>query len=313
MFCTVTCNPSLDYTLSLPSLCVGQVNRAAAAALTPGGKGVNVARMARRLGLPVRAAGFAGGFTGDALARALAEEGVETAFLAPGTGCTRINVKLLDGRTATELNAPGPAAAESAWEALESSLAGLGAGDVLVLSGSVPPGAGQGVYGRLAAGPAARGALVAVDAEGPLLLQALAARPFLVKPNREELAALFGQPVDTFARARAGAARLQAAGARHVLVSMGADGAVLLAEDGTCYAAAAPSGAVRSAVGAGDAMVAGFLAGWLAGGAPAPALCWGIAAGSAWAFAGGPPSGETVHRFLGQIAAKPLATGGEIE
>lgn len=313
MIYTVTCNPALDYALRLPALEPGRVNRAAAARLSAGGKGINVARVLRALGVPATALSFRAGTTGRALEAALAEEGLAARLIALPAGQTRINVKVHAGAgPETELNAPGPALTADALALLEQALAALGPGDGLVLAGSVPPDTDSGLYGRLAALAEERGAFAAVDAEGPLLLRALAARPLLIKPNHQELGALFGCTVASAAQAYPLARRLQEAGARHVLVSLGAAGAALLDEEGGWHTAPAPRGEARSAVGAGDAMVAGFLAAWLAGaGAPA-ALCRAVAAGSAAAFFGGAPDAQHVARLEAAVRAR-LATGGESE
>ena len=297
MIATVTFNPALDYTLRLERLRPGELNRAEGESLRFGGKGINVSVMLGRLGVESTALGFSAGFTGLALEEGLARAGVRAGFVRLPGGLTRINVKIR-AEEETELNGRGPAIPPEVLEALLARLDSLSAGDFLVLAGSVPAGLPGGVYGRILDRLAGRGVEAVVDAEGELLREALPRRPFLVKPNRRELEGFFGRPLPGEGELRDCAAALRRAGARSVLVSLGGDGAPLLDAEGRFFRAAAPAGTVRGSVGAGDAMVAGFLAGWLEGGGSGRALRLAVAAGSAAAFSGGPAPREAVEALL---------------
>lgn len=300
MVTTVTLNPALDYVLHLPQFVPGAVNRAAAADVQAGGKGVNVSAVLHRLGEETRALGFAAGFTGREIERLLREQGVPTQFIHLETGMSRINVKLKAGAE-SEVNGPGPAVPPAAVEQLLRLLDALPEGEALVLAGSIPPSLPQMLYGQILARLVDRKIDAVVDAEGPLLAQALAHRPFLVKPNRAELAAFLGRAVDSEAVLQEGAAQLQRRGARNVLVSLAADGALLLDEARQCRRLAAPRGTVRNSVGAGDSMVAGFLAGWRRTRDPAQALRLGVAAGSATAFSEGLATREAIEQVFAKL------------
>ena len=286
MICTVTLNPSLDYTVTLERLQPGGLNRADAETVRPGGKGLNVARMVDRLAQRVQALAFAAGDTGRMLAAQLAEEGLPAELLWAGGGRTRINVKIL-ADSETEINGRGPALGPAEMEQLSGRLADRKAGDWVVLAGSLPAGLPADTYAQLLAPLAARGVRAVVDAEGEVLLHALTARPFLVKPNRPELEGLVGRSLRSRQDILAAARVLQRKGASNVLVSLGKEGAMLLTENGEDWFCPAPEGEMRNSVGAGDSMVAGFLAGWLTTGRWEDALRLGVAAGSATAFSSG--------------------------
>jgi len=284
MFYTVTFNPALDYVMDLPALRPGETNRALGEQLMPGGKGINVSLVLRELGQESVALGFSAGHTGAMLERWLRESGVRAGLLPLPAGETRINVKLSAQGTETELNGRGPDIPPERFEALLRQLAGLESGDTLILSGSAPASLGEAAYARLLA-VLAPGVRAVVDAEGPLLLNALLHRPFLIKPNLRELEGLCGAsllPTDTGAIARC-ARSLQERGARNVLVSLGAAGALLLTQDGEVLTQPSPQGELVHSVGAGDSMVAGALVGYDRGGWT-EALRLGAACGAATAF-----------------------------
>lgn len=299
MIYTVTLNPSLDYYLSLPALHPGTLHRVQDAQLLPGGKGVNVAIVLSRLGVPVRALGFAAGHTGALLTTLLREIGLDTDFVTVPDGMTRLNVKI-STESETELNGAGPDIPSDAFEALLCKMDGLEPDDILVLSGSAPASLPADAYNQLAQRAQARGAHIVADTTGQRLTDLLPCRPFLIKPNTLELAEVSGQTADTAAGRAAQARQLQALGARNVLVSCGAEGAVLVTEDGDVLTGQAPQGTVRSTVGAGDSMVAGFLAGWLDGGSYEAALRLGLSAGSATAFRDGLAERGDIDRLLSE-------------
>ena len=283
MIYTVTFNPALDYVVRMDALVLGQVNRTVSEDVQLGGKGINVSWVLRELGHENVALGFVAGFTGKAIENGLAAKGVATDFIHLPAGLTRINVKLKAGEE-TEINGKGPDISAEALEELLCKLDALGEGDVLVLAGSIPASMPSDVYESILARLEGKKVLCAVDATRDLLVNVLKYKPFLIKPNNHELGEIFGRVLNTDEEIRECAEKLQQQGARNVLVSMAGDGAMLLDENGGCHRLAAYKGKVENSVGAGDSMVAGFLAGYLDTGDYAHALRVGSAAGSATAF-----------------------------
>ncbi len=284
MIYTVTCNPSLDYRMELETLRPGKTNRAQTTALAAGGKGLNVSAVLHTLGVESRALGFAAGFVGEEIQRRMEEMGCCCQFVQLPSGCSRINVKLQAGDTDTEMNAPGPDIPAEAQAALETQLAQLQDGDTLVLAGSLPDSMPKTTYGSWLAKLTEKNIQTVVDTAGEPLLHTLAHRPFLIKPNHHELGALFNVSITTQEQAADYGQKLRARGAQNVLVSMSSKGAILCAEDGSVYIQPPAKGQLIHAVGAGDSMIAGFLAGWLRTGSYAEALHLGAAAGAATAF-----------------------------
>ncbi len=295
MVYTVTLNPALDCYVSPEEFAPGRDLRYSGCRFLPGGKGVNVSLLLRSLGVKTKALGLAGGFTGRELAALLEERGLPTGFVFLEDGLTRVNIKITPpGQPETALNGSGPEIPPEALERLEERLGELEAGDFLVLAGSLPASLPAGTYARLA-GAAPPGVEAVIDASGPALLASAAARPFLMKPNREELAEAFGEPASTLEEAAALARKLQGLGARNVAVTLGGEGALLLDEAGGARFRPAVPGTPCSAVGAGDSFVAGFLYGWSLDGGLDQALDWAVSAGAATAFREGVASGEEVR------------------
>lgn len=298
MIYTVTLNPAIDYVVSLDKeLRTGTINRNQAEDFQFGGKGVNVSNVLRALGMKTAALGFVAGFTGDALERGLWEMGLETDFVHAASGMTRINVKIKAGEE-TEINGIGPMIRSDELEMFFGKLDMIAAGDVLVLSGSIPSCLPDDTYEQIMRRLDGHGVRIVVDASGKLLMRTLAYHPFLIKPNHHELGEIFGRPLETDEEIVGCARRLQTMGARNVLVSMAGDGALLLDETGNTYRTGCPKGKVVNSVGAGDSMVAGFLAGYLRTGDYAQALRLGIAAGSATAFSLGLCTCAQVNELL---------------
>lgn len=283
MIYTVTFNPALDYVVRLPAFEPGAVNRTESEDIQLGGKGINVSCVLGQLGFKSVALGFVAGFTGEAVEAGLARRGVNADFIRLPEGLTRINVKI-KASVETEINGQGPAIPAGALEELFRKLERLAAGDVLVLAGSIPASLPSDIYQRILARLAPKGVLCAVDATGELLVKVLPYRPFLIKPNNHELGEIFGRTLSTDEEIVECARLLQQKGARNVLVSMAGDGALLLDEGGNVHRLEAFKGKVKNSVGAGDSMVAGFVAGWLEKGDYAWALRLGSACGSATAF-----------------------------
>ena len=300
MIYTVTLNPSLDYVISVDDLRPGSVNRTAKERIFCGGKGINVSIVLKHLGVESVALGFAAGFTGDEIIRRLEEEGVRTDFVRALDGISRINVKLRAGEE-TEINGRGPRLTAEEAAAWMRRLERLQDGDVLVLSGSVPQGLSDGVYEDVMKALRHKDLKIAVDATGDLLVRTLPYGPFLIKPNRAELEEIFGVSIRTEKEVAAYAKKLQDKGAKNVLVSMAGDGAVLVSADGQVFSSRPPQGRVVNSVGAGDSMVAGFLAGHAASGDYREAFLTGLCAGSATAFSEGLAKRDEVERLLAQM------------
>ena len=283
MVYTVTFNPSLDYIVSVEDFRLGLTNRTDSEVILPGGKGLNVSIVLSNLGIENTALGFVAGFTGEEIVRRVEGMGVKSDFIRLREGISRINLKLksIDG---TEINGRGPRIGREAVGELMGRLDALGKGDVLVLAGSIPGSMPDETYRKIMERLAGRGVMTVVDATKNLLMNVLEYRPFLVKPNSHELGEIFGVELRDREEAIPYARRLRELGAVNVLVSMAGQGAVLAAGDGEVYAAAAPRGKLVNGVGAGDSMVAGFLAGWMERHEYGHAFRMGIAAGSASAF-----------------------------
>lgn len=286
MIYTVTFNPALDYVMSVPSFNLNEVNRSQKEQLLFGGKGINVSVVLHRLGIPSTALGFAAGFTGDVLLDGVRTAGVKTDFIRLPQGLTRINVKI-QSEHETDFNGKGPEIPPESVDALFDKLDALGADDTLVLAGSIPPSLPDNIYEQILSRLSGKGVQCIVDATKDLLLNVLKYRPFLIKPNHHELGELFGTAFTSAEEMVPYARKLRHLGAQNILVSMAGDGALLLDCNDCIHAIAAPQGKVISSVGAGDSMVAGFLAGWLEKKDFAYALRLGTAAGSATAFSEG--------------------------
>ena len=279
MILTLTMNPSLDRTIEVPELVRGALVRASGTRLDPGGKGVNVARALAAHKLPTCAVVPRGGPEGRQLCELLEEEGIDVCAV-PVTGHTRSNVSLVEPDGAvTKINEPGGELGQDDLERIDNAVLDTAAyADWVVASGSLPPGVPDTFYRDLGVRLTERGIRFVVDSSGPAFIAALGAEPALIKPNREELAESVGFGIDTLADAVRAAEVLRDKGARTVLASLGADGAVLVDEQGVRYGES-PVDRGRSAVGAGDAMLAGYLAGGVTGvDALVEALSWGAAA-----------------------------------
>ena len=298
MIYTVTFNPSLDYVVQVDDFAVGEINRTRTESIYPGGKGINVSLVLQNLGLPSVALGFTAGFSGAEIERLLQEAGCRCDFIAAKEGYSRINTKIISGAE-TALNGQGPQLSEAELAALFNKLRRLTQDDVLVLAGSIPASLPNNIYEQILELLQPVGTRVVVDATGDLLLKVLKYRPFLIKPNHEELGEFFGRgPLLTEEEILAAAQKLQQQGARNVLVSRGANGALLLDENGKLHKQASPKGTLVNSVGAGDSMVAGFLAGYLQTQDYDEALRLGVAAGSASAFKAWLATREDVEKIL---------------
>lgn len=296
MIYTLTFNPSLDYTVTVPEFTCGIVNRTAEEIIYPGGKGINVSMVLKNLGHESTALGFLAGFTGDELKRLVEEKGIHAKFISVQEGTTRINVKIRGMKTKsdeskmvvqteeTEINGCGPTIGGADIKKLYERLEQLQDGDILVMAGSIPASMPQTIYRDIVEYLQEKKIRIVVDATKDLLVNVLPHHPFLIKPNNHELEEIFRTTITEKAEVIKYAMKLQEMGAQNVLVSMAGDGAVLVTEDGDVYQAKAPEGKVINSVGAGDSMVAGFLAGYLEQGSYEYAFTMGLCTGSASAF-----------------------------
>lgn len=306
MIYTLTCNPSLDYRMDICDLQWMATNRSVREDVCAGGKGINVSRMLAILGIKSKALGFAAGFTGEEILRQLHEWGLYEEFIRLPGGLSRINVKLKNHYGSfdpeeTEINAAGPAIDEKSAGMLMQRIDAVEPGDILILSGSTPAGLTDTFYRDIMHRIGQKTVQVIVDAAGDLLVNTLSCRPFLIKPNQHELETLFGVSLLGYREAVPYAKKLQQSGARNVLVSFGGKGAMLLTEDGTIFEADAPGGELKNAVGSGDCMVAGFLAGFIKWQDYQKAFSLGISAGSANAFSDTFPSEKDVFQVYDSL------------
>ncbi len=283
MIYTVTFNPSLDYIVTVKDFTCGVVNRTCDEIIYPGGKGINVSMVLKNLGYENTALGFLSGFTGEKIQALLKEKGVATDFIPVETGMSRINVKLRSNEE-TEINGQGPKIEEKHIQELYRKLDELKDGDVLVLAGSIPDVMPGSMYMDIMKHLSDRKLKIVVDATKDLLVNVLEYHPFLIKPNNHELGEIFNVTLEKKDEVVEYAERLQGKGARNVLVSMAGEGAVLVTENGEVYKADAPKGILKNSVGAGDSMVAGFLAGYLEKENYKAAFAMGVCTGSASAF-----------------------------
>lgn len=300
MIYTVTFNPAIDYVVHTDDMQVGTVNRSKQEEVYFGGKGINVSVVLHELGLASRALGFVAGFTGKAIEQGLRADGIETDFIHLEKGFSRINVKIKSGEE-TELNGQGPEIPDDKLRQLFDQLEQVQDGDTIILAGSIPASLPADVYEQILRHLSGKQVRAVVDATKDLLVNVLKYKPFLIKPNNFELGEIFGvslkDDVDEIVRY---AGKLQEMGARNVLVSMAGDGAVLLDENGGVHACGVCKGTVKNSVGAGDSMVAGFVAGCETGDYDY-ALKLGTATGGATAFSEGLAKKELIDKLLQQL------------
>ena len=282
MIYAITLNPALDYTISLKRLIPNEINTSISEHILPGGKGINVSIILKRLEIESVALGFISGFTGKEIQRLVEKEKIQTDFINLEEGHSRINVKILEDEKETAINSKGPLVDNKSIEKLYQKLNNLKENDILVLSGSTPKGMNENIYEKICEKIKDRNVKIVVDSTKNLLLNTLKYEPFLIKPNHHELGEIFNVQIVNQDQAIEYAKKLQQKGARNVLVSMGEKGSVLLDENGKSYKKdVIKSRNVVNTVGAGDSMVAGFLAGYLKYKNYEDALKLGIASASA--------------------------------
>lgn len=285
MVYTVTFNPAIDYVVHVDDMEPGMTNRTKSEEIYFGGKGINVSIVLKELGITSKALGFVAGFTGKAIEEGMQDMGVDTDFVTLESGNSRINVKI-KSKEETELNAQGPRISESAINEIFDKLSKLEDGDTLVLAGSIPNTLPADIYEKILASLQDKEIKSVVDATGDLLLNVLKYKPFLIKPNNHELGEMFKTEIKNNDDVIKYATKLRELGARNVLISMAGDGAILIDENDEVHHLGVCKGTVKNSVGAGDSMVAGFIAGSSTGDYEY-ALKLGTATGGATAFSDG--------------------------
>lgn len=286
MVYTVTFNPAVDYVVRPKTFDFGKVNRLTDEQVFVGGKGINVSIVLKELGVESSALGFVAGFTGEFIKKDLESRGIPTDFVELKDGFTRINVKIkYNGET--EINGGGPGISPEELDEFFAKLKKLTSEDTIIVAGSIPPSLPENMYERILECVKDSGVRCIVDASGDLLMKVIKFKPFLIKPNHIELAEIFGRELNSDEDIRECAEKLRSMGASNVLVSMAENGSMLIDENGKCYRMGTAAGSVKNSVGAGDSMVAGFVAGYLKTGDFGYAVKLGTAAGGATAFSDG--------------------------
>lgn len=297
MIYTVTFNPALDYVIKVDNFTLGAINRTKREDIYYGGKGLNVSTVLTNLGYENIALGFIAGFTGDVIEKGAKSLGFSSDFIKVKEGLSRINVKLKSNEE-SEINGQGPNITKEDIDKLLKKLEQLQDKDILILSGSIPNTLDEDIYEKIMERLQKKDIQIVVDATKDLLLNVLKYKPFLIKPNNHELGEMFNVILKNDEDIISYAKKLQEKGARNVLISMAGDGAILITENEEIFKTEVPKGEVKNSVGAGDSMVAGFIAGYLTNNNYEEALKMGTAAGSASAFSEGLTTKEKVISLL---------------
>ncbi|MEG0872886.1 MAG: 1-phosphofructokinase [Clostridia bacterium] len=305
MIYTVTLNPSIDYVIKLDNLKNGEVNRTNEEYVYPGGKGLNVSLILKELEHNNKALGFVSGFTGAYIKDTLISKGLEEDFINLENGFTRINVKVKSNEE-TEINGQGPNIDDLALNKLYEKLDKLKQNDILVLAGSIPNTLDSSLYENIMERLANKNIKIIVDATKDLLMNVLKHKPFLIKPNNHELEELFNVKLENTKDIITYASKLKEMGAKNVLVSMGKDGALLINENEEIFISNVAKGEVKNSVGAGDSMVAGFIAGYLNSNSYEEALKLGAASGGATAFSNDLAKKEDIYKLIDEIKVERI-------
>ena len=300
MVYTITFNPSMDYIVTVDDFKLGYTNRTTSEMMLLGGKGINVSFVLNNLGISTTAIYFSAGFVGDEITRLVQENGIKSEEIRLKNGCSRINLKL-KSYEGTEINSAGPDITDNDIEELYNRIDSLSDGDFLVLAGSIPKSVPATIYSDIMKRLDGKGVKVVVDSTGDILVNSLKYRPFLVKPNKHELGDIFNVELSTTEEVISYAKKLREMGAENVIVSMAGDGAVFVSSDNAVYDMPAPKGELINGVGAGDSMVAGFLAGFIEKSDLEYAFKMGISAGSASAFSEYMATKEKIQKVFDSI------------
>lgn len=313
MIYTITFNPALDYTVQVEEFEIGKINRTKSENILAGGKGLNVSIILKRLGIENTALSFIAGFTGKELERKIKQYNIKTDFIEINNGYTRINVKIsslkkisLIQERETALNGNGPEITQEDIDELLEKIKKINSEDIVILSGNVPKCINEDIYEIICKELNEKNVKFVVDASQKLLMNCLKYKPFFIKPNKDELEETFNTKIKTKKEIIIYAKKLQEKGAQNVLISLGGDGAILLTEKNEVYYSNTPKGQVINTVGAGDSMVAGFVAGYLKKKDYKEALKLGIASGSATAFSAGLAMNEEINGLLKQITIEKI-------
>ena len=298
MIYTVTLNPAIDYVIRVPEFQENQLNVATEEYKFPGGKGINVARILKKLDVPAMNLGFVGGFTGEFIEKELQKEGLQTNFTTV-PGDTRINIKL-KSQVETEINGQGPLIDENNLAAFIQKLKELTPEDVVIFSGSLPKGVPADLYLQLVKEMNQLQVPFVVDISSKQLLEILSYQPVLIKPNHHELAAIFETTFNSFEEMIPYGEKLRAMGAQNVLLSMGKEGAALFTEQGI-YRGFGLKGELKNSVGAGDSMVAGFMSQWYRKKDILECFKYGLASGSDTAFSDDLASREAILELIEKV------------
>lgn len=309
MIYTVTLNPAIDKTVVVENLCPGGVNRVKSVREDAGGKGINVSKCLKNLGETSVAAVILAGQTGDRLESMLGE--LEIPVLQVRTeGQSRTNLKIIDPvkKENTDINEPGPVVSAELLERLKNKLSEkICPGDIVILSGSLPAGVDRGLYGQWVTCFRQLGANVYLDADGEPMHRGMAAIPYMIKPNNDELAALLGKSSLSMEQMLAEGKRLLETGIREIIISLGGDGALFVSREG-CYHAEGLSVPVKSTVGAGDSVVAAAAYGQVRNLSREERirLCVAMGAGSVMQSGTQPPEESLVWKLAQQVKIKKL-------
>lgn len=305
MIYTVTLNPSIDYVIKLDTLNHGSVNRVNEENIYPGGKGINVSNILNELGYKNIALGFISGFTGKYIVDSMIAKNLNCDFIELSNGFTRINVKIKSNEE-TEVNGNGPNISEEDLQKLYDKIDNLKNDDILVLAGSIPSTVDDKLYENIMKRLEDKNIKIVVDATKNLLLNVLKYNPFLIKPNNHELAEMFNVELNSTEDVVFYARKLKEMGAQNVLISMGKDGALLVTENDEVFASSVAKGEVVNSVGAGDSMVAGFIAGYLKSNSYEEALRLGAASGGATAFSSDLATREFIDKLVDEIKIEKI-------
>ncbi|WP_251860181.1 1-phosphofructokinase [Clostridium sp. Marseille-Q2269] len=300
MIYTITFNPALDYVVKVEDFRIGILNRTNYERFYAGGKGINVSIVLNSLGLENIALGYIAGFTGDEIEKKVRSLGIKTDFIKLKSGMSRVNIKL-KSRKETEINGMGPIIDNESLNQLFNKLDTLKEGDFLVLAGSIPNTISENIYENIMERLREKNIKFVVDATGPLLLKVLKYKPFLIKPNYYELLDLFNNNIKNEEDIIYYGKELQKMGAENVIISMAEHGAIYIPSKGEIIKKSAPRGVLINSVGAGDSMVAGFIAGYLKNNKLEEAFKMALASGSASAFSEELATKKHIEEILKQI------------
>ena len=303
MIYTVTLNPSIDYFVHMDSFTIGSTNRSTGEEYYIGGKGINVSCILSELDIKSTALGFVAGFTGEAIEKVLKDKGITTDFIKLKSGISRINIKL-EADDESEINCQGPSVSGIEFDSFMQKTDMISHGDTVILAGNIPNALSDDTYDKILERLKTRDIRIIVDATKNLLVNSLKYKPFLIKPNRQELSEIFDTQITDKADIETYAKKLQSMGARNVIVSLGADGAILIDELGMKHTTGVVKEKVLNTIGAGDSMVAGFIAGYEHTKDYCYALTLGTACGNATAFSNGLATKEKIYEILGKLQAK---------